>query len=120
MKLNEIRAKRADVIKQAQGIIEKAEAETRDLTVEEIAQIDGLIGKDDSDAGSQVAVLDGQIARYVRVDTLSAKLTESAAGQTPIVKPGVGTKTAMKRADYEKLSAGERAAFIRDGGNLEE
>jgi len=120
MKLNEIRAKRADVIKQAQAIIEKAEAETRDLTAEEIALIDGLIGKDDSDVTSQVAALDGQIARYTRVETLKAKLTEPAEGQTPAVRPSAGPKPAMKRAEYDQLGEAEKAAYVRSGGKLED
>lgn len=119
MKLNEIRAKRAELITQAQAIIETAEAENRDLTTDEMAAVDALIGVEDGSVPNQVTQLDAQIARYVRVETLTAELSQPADGQER-EKPEPGQKKAMKRAEFAKLDPVAQGEYVKGGGKVED
>lgn len=119
MKINEIRAKRAELITQAQAIIETAEAENRDLTTDEMAAVDALIGVEDGSVPNKVAELDQQISRYVRVETLTSQLSQPANGQDT-EKPEPGQKKAMKRAEFEKLDPVAQGEYVKGGGKVED
>ena len=118
MNVNELRAQRAEAINQAAAITTTAEAEGRELTAAEMAQIDGLIGVEDGSVPNRVATLDAQIARVARVSTLQAQLSRPT---TTAVKPDpTNAARTMKRTDWNKLPATEQAAFLKNGGKLED
>ena len=118
-KLNDLRAERAKAITDAEAILTAAETAGRDLTPAEEAQVDALIGTEDGSIPGAVAALDTQIKRYARVSTLKANLSQAADGQHPAQKPEA-TPLKMKRAEWDKLSPAEKAAYNKDGGKIED
>jgi hypothetical protein len=115
MKLNELRAKRAEVISQAQAIMDAADTEGRELTADEMTAIDALIGVEDGSVPNAIANFDAQITRYQRQENLVADLAKPAG--KPAIKPQPGQQT-MKRADFNGLKPADQSAFVRNGGKI--
>ncbi|GEM_PF-1195752 len=111
--------KRATLLDEAQALVNQADAEGRDLNDAERTRFTALMG-DETQPG-EVGELDQQIER---IQTERERL-RAAAGKTfnagnPTQKPDSDAKTVLKRAEFEALSAGEQAAFVKAGGKIED
>lgn len=113
MNIRELMKKRATCIEQASAIQELAEKESRDLTVEEREQFNGLM--DESDAlKAQIETIQKERERLS-----TAKLSLEMPGSEP-VKPESSAQNQIKRADFNKLNPKEQARFIKQGGKIED
>ncbi|MGI4862839.1 MAG: phage major capsid protein [Janthinobacterium lividum] len=94
MNLRELREKRANKIKEAQGILDKSRGEKRSLTPEEKTLYDNLLG--------EIDVLKEDITREERAEELAAEV----AGRTePITTNTHNTTEARDLAKYSVLKA---------------
>jgi ATP-dependent Clp protease protease subunit len=118
--LRKMLAQRAELVAQAQQIIDKAEAEERELAPEERAAYTELLGEGET-AGA-VGELDGKIATAID----DRKRLREAAGVkftlpgAEAVKPDGGKPNVLKRAEFDHLNATEQTAFMRGGGKVED
>ena len=118
--LRNMLAQRAELVAQAQQIIDKAEAEERELTPEESMTYVELLGE--GETGGQIGELDSQIAVEIdrRARLRKAAETKFTLPGTEPVKPDGGKPNALKRADFDKLTHAEQTAFLKAGGKLED
>ncbi|MGI4862420.1 MAG: phage major capsid protein [Janthinobacterium lividum] len=93
MNLRELREKRANKIKEAQGILDKSRGEKRSLTPEEKTLYDNLLG--------EIDVLKEDITREERAEELAA---EQAGQTTPLTNTHTTTE-ARSIASYSLLKA---------------
>ena len=102
-----LKQQRAAVLKAAQEIVAKAKAEARDLTAEEITEVEAK--------SAEVTDLDAQIARA----TKSAALVTAIGGMAPEEKSPTDEMRATARTlgDHFMLHAKSRLASLRDEGS---
>ena len=115
MNTRELLKKRSDSLASARTLHETADKENRDLTAEERTQFDTLLSEAETLAVQITTIQDERerlLASEQKTFTQSANQAEKPAA-------AAGPKL-MKRAEFEKLSHAERAAFMRSGGQTED
>jgi ATP-dependent Clp protease protease subunit len=119
MYIRELIAQRAALVAEAEALIAKADGESRDLTAEERARFEALLGA--GDTPGEIAALD---ARIEAIEADRAKLRAAAekkfSAQAPVKPEPPAPGKIMKRGEFEALSVAEQAAFMRGGGKLED
>lgn len=118
--LRKMLADHAELVVQAQQIMDKAEAEERELTEDERKAYVELLGEGETDG--KVGELDQKIKTEIadREKLRQAAEKKFALPGEQAVKPEAGDPKRMKRAEYDKLTLGQQAAFIRAGGKVED
>lgn len=117
MKIREILKQRADFVAQAAAITELADSENRDLTNEERATFNSILGADGS-----VPKLDEQI-RTIQAERAAleeAQSTQFTAALAEKPQANAPESKSMKRAEFEALDALAQAAFVKAGNRIED
>ncbi len=117
--LRTLLSQREEMLAQAQAIIDKAEAETRELNADEQAAFDAIMGA--GDTTGELAALDAEIEKAMR----DREKLRAAAGKKFVVagkieKPEEGKAKVMKRVEFEKLTPAAQAEFIKADGKIED
>lgn len=117
--LRELLQERQELLARANAIAATVDAEKRDMTEAEREEFQALLGKDDTDNG-KIGALDARIAQ---ITTEREKLRAAAEKKfvTPAAEKPTDTVAAvasLTRAEFNKLSAAQQAAFVRGRGKL--
>lgn len=113
MKVRELMSKRAELVQSARAMTVKADTEERDFSAEERSEFERVMGEVDS-ITVQITTITDERNRLMNAE----KTLTGTPGQAE--KPATSASKLMKRADFEKLSHAERAAFMRSGGQTED
>jgi signal peptide peptidase SppA len=111
---------RAEKVARAQALVQEADQAGRDLTDEERAEFQQLLGEGES--AGEVGALDAKIDQ---VETERAKLKAAAErnfvdGFRPEKPAQMAVTKSMKRVEFEALNAMDKAAFVKGGGKVED
>lgn len=117
--IRELLQERQELLARANAIAATVDAEQRDMTDAEREEFQALLGKDDTDNG-KIGALDARIAQ---ITTEREKLRAAAEKKfvTPAAEKPTDTVVAvasLTRAEFNKLSAAQQAAFVRGKGKL--
>jgi len=118
MGLRELLKQRSEKIARARALTELADKEGRDFDDAERAEFETLLGKGPEDLG-EVGALDVQISR-IQEEREKLRNAESVSQASPAEKPAASKVTILKRAEFDALNPAARAAFIRNGGKLQD
>jgi hypothetical protein len=112
----EWRQERAAKIAQARALVDKADGENRDFTDEERQQYVALMGADNK--SGEIAQLAQTIQAREELEKMETELREPVS---PAFKPDGKTQPKlMKRSEFDALDQMDRAAYIKDGGTVED
>ena len=115
--LRELIKQRSDKVAKAQSLVDVADKEERDLTTEERAEFEQLLGSGESTG--EVGALDKQIEQIQGEREKLRAAAEKKFVTTSPVKPSENTDAkTMKLDEYNKLSPEDRLAFSKAGGKL--
>lgn len=117
MKIRELLKQRADFVAQAAAITELADSEGRDLTDEQRATFNSILGADGSVPKLDEQIRTIQAERAALEEAQSAQFTAALAEKPQANAPA---STSMKRAEFAALGALEQAAFVRAGNRIED
>lgn len=117
MKIREILKQRADFVAQAAAITELADSENRDLTNEERATFNSILGADGSVPKLDEQIRTIQAERAALEEAQSAQFTAALAEKPQANAPEFKS---MKRAEFEALDALAQAAFVKAGNRIED
>lgn len=111
-------SQREALLAKAQEIVATAEAESRELSDEERAAFEVIMGK--GEEAGELGALDAHIDQALadRESVRKAAERKFALPGTEAVKPEEGEKRPLTRAEFDKLSPGEQREFLRGGGKL--
>jgi hypothetical protein len=111
----EWRQERAAKIAQARALVDKADGENRDFSDDERTQYVALMGEDNQ--SGEIGKLAKTIQDREALEKKEAELLEPL--NQPVKPDGKNTKL-MKRSEFDALDQMDRAAFIKDGGTVED
>ena len=114
MNIRDLLKKRADLVAAAQGLNDAADAEGRDLNEQELADFTAALDE-----------AEGLTAQIKSVEERQARLraaAESVAASTnePQKPEATESPKVMKRSEWQALDANARAAYLKNGGKLED
>ena len=120
MNVRELLKERDELMTRATQLAELADSESRDFTDDERTEFQTILGAGE-DKG-RIGALDAQInqineERERLKAALSVKLTDPTP-EKPEPASNAGDKL-IKRAEFDQLSATEKAAFLKRGGTIE-
>ena len=115
--VRELMKQRADGLAAARALHEKAEGETRDLTPEERAEFDRLMGESETLA-TQISTLQAEREKLLAAE--SKVLVGSKASDEPEKPVSGANPKLMKRSQFDALSQAERTLYMRNGGQIED
>ena len=110
-----VKAQQAAKIDRARELANLADSESRDFSDEERTEYQAAMAEAKTQ-GEKIAQVQAERLELQDAETLQAKLAENKAEKPA---PGANLKL-MKRAEFDKLETLKQAAYIRDGGKLEE
>ncbi|MGA2504204.1 MAG: hypothetical protein ABSG01_08960 [Anaerolineales bacterium] len=112
----EWRQKRAAKIAEARALVDKADGENRDFSVEERTQYVALMGEDNQ--SGEIGKLAKTIQEREALEKLEKELPEPTS---PALRPeGKKNPKLMKRSEFDALDAQDRAKYMHEGGALED
>lgn len=124
----ELRQQRAAKIAEIRTLVDLIDQEARDFTPEERSKFEALMGKDGKGAkgpdGGEVGKLAKTIEEREALEAHEHELIE-IAGRKPVKPDGKPVtpkqdEKHMQRSKFEELGTVEKAAFIRNGGEVVE
>lgn len=116
MNVREMIATRTQKLESAEALAKLADSESRDFTDEERTQFGQLMQECD-ELAAKVNQINGE--REKLRTALEAKL--NAPAQAEAEKPEAAEKSnALKRSEFDALSVREQAAFVKNGGKIQD
>jgi hypothetical protein len=111
---------REALVARAQELVDTADKENRDLTDDERAEFNEIVGVGED--GGKIAALDAQIEKIQGERERLRAAAEKKFADSKAEKPSDTKADAnvMKRAEFNKLESTAQAAFMRGGGKLED
>lgn len=113
--IRELMAQQAAKINRAKELAALADSESRDFSDEERTEYQAALVEANT-LGEKIARIQAERAQLQDAEKLQAALITNSPEKPA---PGANLRI-MKRADLEKLSATEKAAFFKNGGKLED
>ena len=115
MNIRELLKKRADLVAAAQGLNDAADAEGRDLTEQEQADFNAALDEAE-DLTAQIKSVEERQARL----RAAAESVAAASAKDPQKPEATESPKVMKRSEWQKLEPAAQAAFVKNGGKLED
>lgn len=119
MNVRELLKERVTLLDRAKALTESVDAESRDFSESERAEFEEIMGK--GEEAGKIGALDVQIeqiqAEREKLRAAAEKKFAPAAAEKPAL---AGQPSVMKRDEFEKLSAAERAAFVKASGKIQD
>lgn len=117
MYVRELLNKRANLVAEAQALMDKADGENRDFNDEERTRFTAIVGQ--VDQPGEIQALDDQIERIEgEREQLRAKAERKFSSREPIKPEPPAPSKNMTRAEFDALSPADQAAFVRGGGMI--
>jgi hypothetical protein len=119
MNVREMLDQRAKLLAEAEGLAELADTENRDLSEEERARFNAILGAEGelTQIDAKIKVIQDERARLSEAQ--AQKFTLGSAAEKPAT-PAPAEKNSMKRAEFDALGALEKAAWIKAGKTIED
>ena len=118
MNIRELLKQRNALVEEAKGLTELADTENRDLTEDERARFNAILG-DEGEAVILAKQINTILAERERLQEAVALKFANAEAEKP--EPHTpAPKTSMKRGEFEALDALEKAAWVKAGNSIED
>jgi hypothetical protein len=118
MNIRELLKQRNALVEEAKGLTELADAENRDLTEDERARFNAILG-DEGEAVTLAKQIGTILAERERLQEAVALKFANAEAEKPEPQTPAA-KTTIKRGEFDALNASAQAAFVRGGGKIED
>lgn len=118
MNIRELLKQRNALVEEAKGLTELADTENRDLTDEERARFNAILG-DEGEAVKLAKQINTILAERERLQEAVALKFENSEAEKPEPQ-APAPKTSMKRGEFEALDAMEKAAWVKAGNSIED
>lgn len=119
MNVREMLDQRAKLLAEAEGLAELADKENRDLSEEERARFNAILGAEGelTQIDAKIKVIQDERARLSEAQ--AQKFTLGSAAEKPAT-PAPAEKNSMKRDEFDALGVLEKAAWIKAGKTIED
>lgn len=118
MNVREMLDQRAKLLAEAEGLAQLADQENRDLSEDERARFNAILGADGelTQIDAKIKVIQDERARLAEAQAVKFELS----AEKPAAPTAPAVKNSMKREEFDALGALDKAAWIKAGKTVED